>query len=77
MTPPAPDAVELAGRSLALGFHSAYTATVDGGVRAFSEPMTRATVSVRDAGQRIDHVWEWRNSGTAGLPLRERTATRR
>ena len=77
MTPPATDAVELAGRSLALGFPSESNATVDGGVWTFSEPMTRATVSVRDAGQRIDHVWEWRNSGTARRPLCERTATRR
>jgi hypothetical protein len=49
---------------------------VDGDVWRFSEPSTRATVTVRDGGKHIDHVWEWRHGAGAWLPLCERTATR-
>ena len=59
------------------GFHPEYTVTVEGDVWTFSEPSTRATVTVRDGGQDIDHVWEWRHGGGgAWLPLCERAATR-
>ncbi len=59
------------------GFHPEYTATVDGDVWTFTEPSTRATVTIRDAGQHIDHVWEWRHGSSAWLPLCERVATRK
>ena len=58
------------------GFHPEYIATVDEDVWTFTEPSTRATVTVRDGGNQIEHVWEWRQGG-AWLPLCERTATRR
>ena len=52
------------------GFHPEYTVTVEGDVWTFSEPSTRATVTVQDGGQDIDHVWEWRHGGgSAWLPL--------
>ena len=57
------------------GFHPEYTASVDGDVWKFVEPSTRATLTVRDGGNRIEHVWEWLQDG-AWLPLCERTATR-
>jgi hypothetical protein len=59
------------------GFHPEYTATVDGDVWTFTEPSTRATVTVQDGGQHIEHIWEWRHGGNAWLPLCERRATRK
>ncbi len=59
------------------GFHPEYTAAVDGDVWTFTEPSTRATVTIQDDGQHIDHRWEWRVAGGDWLPLCERVATRR
>ncbi len=58
------------------GFHPEYTATVDGAAWKFVEPSTRATLTVREDGEQIEHVWEWFQDGE-WLPLCERTATRR
>ena len=58
------------------GNHPEYTADVDGDVWTFAEPATRATVTVSDGGNRMTHVWEWRNDGSVWLPLCDRTATR-
>lgn len=57
------------------GFHPEYQASVDGSVWTFTEPETRATVTVLD-GDRLDVRWEWRNGGEAWLPLCDRIATR-
>jgi hypothetical protein len=58
------------------GFHPEYTATVDGDVWTFTEQSTRANVTIKDDGQHIEHLWEWRHGGSAWLPLCERVATR-
>ena len=58
------------------GFHPEYTATVDGAAWKFVEPSTRATLTVWNDGDQIEHVWEWLQDGK-WLPLCERTATRR
>jgi Protein of unknown function (DUF1579) len=57
------------------GFHPEYTATVDGDVWKFTEPSTRATLTVSEDQQHIEHVWEWRQGG-AWLPLCERRGAR-
>lgn len=58
------------------GFHPEYTVTVDGAVWNFSEPETRATLTVGDDGRQIEHSWQWRNNGADWLPLCERVGTR-
>ena len=58
------------------GNHPEYRASVDGDVWTFSEPATRATVTLGDDGDRMTLRWEWRNSGSDWLPLCDRVATR-
>jgi hypothetical protein len=58
------------------GNHPEYRARVEGNVWTFTEPVTRATVTVSDDGNRMHFNWEWRNDGSDWLPLCDRTATR-
>ena len=58
------------------GFHPEYRASVDGDVWTFSEPQTRATVTVEDGGKRMRFAWQWRNGGSEWMPLCDRVATR-
>lgn len=58
------------------GNHPEYRAIIDGNVWTFSEPATRAKVTVRDGGERMTFNWEWRNGGSEWLPLCDRVATR-
>lgn len=59
------------------GFHPEYGAAVDGNVWTFTEPQTRATVTVEDGGNRMRFEWQWRNGGGSDwLPLCDRIATR-
>ncbi|HEY8794313.1 MAG TPA: DUF1579 family protein [Gemmatimonadaceae bacterium] len=58
------------------GNHPEYVATVSGNVWTFSEPSTRATVSVSADGNRMDLRWEWRQGDGEWLPLCDRTANR-
>lgn len=58
------------------GFHPEYVATVTDNVWRFDEPSTRAKITVHDDGQRMQHVWEWKNNGSDWLPLCEREARR-
>jgi len=56
------------------GNHPEYVATVAGNVWTFSEPSTRATVTVSADGNRMDLRWEWRQGDGDWLPLCDRTA---
>jgi hypothetical protein len=58
------------------GFHPEYRAEVAGNVWTFSEPQTRATVTVGHDGSSMNTDWEWKNGGSAWLPLCARVATR-
>ena len=58
------------------GFHPDYKATVDGNVWNFTEPSTRARVTVDDDKNTITFNWEWRNENSDWLPLCDRVATR-
>ena len=58
------------------GNHPEYTATVSGNVWTFSEPSTRATVTVSPDGNRMELRWEWRQGDGDWLPLCDRTANR-
>jgi hypothetical protein len=58
------------------GNHPEYRATVDGDVWSFTEPQTRAAVTVADLGRTMQFVWECRNGGGRWLPLCDRTARR-
>jgi len=58
------------------GNHPEYRAAVNGNVWTFSEPETRATVTVGNDGKSMTFKWEWRNRGTDWLPLCDRIATR-
>lgn len=58
------------------GNHLDYSAEVDGNVWTFSEPQTRATVTVGGRGKRMTFKWEWRKSGSKWLPLCDRLASR-
>ncbi len=58
------------------GNHPEYRTTVDGNVWTFTEPATRATVTIGDDGSRMHFRWEWRNGGNDWLPLCDRVAAR-
>ena len=58
------------------GNHPEYRVTVDGDVWTFSEPGTRATVTVGDDGRSMELNWEWKNGGRQWLPLCDRVAQR-
>ena len=58
------------------GHHPDYRASVDGHVWCFTEAQTRATVTVQAGGDRMTFNWEWKNGGTAWLPLCDRIAVR-
>lgn len=58
------------------GNHPEYVATVSGNVWTFSEPSTRATVSVSADGNRMDLHWESRQGDGEWMPLCDRTANR-
>ena len=58
------------------GNHLEYLANVDGVVWTFSEPQTRATVTVARGAKQMTFNWEWRNGGRTWLPLCDRVATR-
>lgn len=57
------------------GFHPEYRAVVDGKIWTFTEPSTRARVTVGSNSQ-LTFNWEWRNGGGDWLPLCDRVATR-
>ena len=42
----------------------------------FSEPQTRATVTVQQGGDKMTFNWEWTNFGKKWLPLCDRVASR-
>ncbi len=58
------------------GNHPDYRLAVDGQVWTFSEPATRATVTVVEGGKRMNFNWEWRQGEGRWLPLCERVAQR-
>ncbi|MEJ7684434.1 MAG: hypothetical protein WKG06_42625 [Segetibacter sp.] len=58
------------------GFHPNYKATVEGNIWNFTEPSTRAKVTVDDDKNKITFNWEWRKEGSDWLPLCDRVATR-
>jgi hypothetical protein len=58
------------------GNHPEYRVAVDGDVWTFTEPETRATVTVNTGGDSMTFKWEWRNDGSNWLPLCDRIATR-
>lgn len=57
--------------------HPEYRATVDQDTWTFSEPQTRATVTVQHGGDKMTFNWEWKNGGRNWLPLCDRVAVRR
>lgn len=59
-----------------LGFHPDYKATVDGNVWNFTEPASRAKVTIDDDKNRMTFNWEWRKEDNDWLPLCDRVATR-
>ena len=58
------------------GNHPDYRANVDGDVWSFTEPQSRATVTVHDGGDKMTFKWEWKNGGSEWLPLCDRVASR-
>ena len=58
------------------GNHPEYVATVSGNTWTFSEPSTRAVVSLSGDGNRMELRWEWREGDGEWLPLCDRTANR-
>jgi hypothetical protein len=58
------------------GNHPEYRVSVDGDIWNFKEPQTRATVAVQDRGGKMNFKWEWKNGGSAWLPLCDRVASR-
>ena len=46
-------------------FHPNYKATVDGNIWNFTEPSTRAKVTVDDAKNKMTFNWEWRKEDRA------------
>ena len=58
------------------GNHPEYRASVDGDVRNFKEPQTRATVTVQGGGSKMSFKWEWKNGGSDWLPLCDQVASR-
>lgn len=59
------------------GHHPDYVASVSGKVWCFTEAQTRATVTVRDGGNKMTIQWEWKNGGRKWLPLCDRIAVRK
>ncbi len=57
------------------GFHPNYKVTVDGNVWNFTEPSTRAKVTVDDDENKMTFNWEWRKEDNDWLPLCDRVAT--
>ena len=58
------------------GNHPEYRVEVEGPIWTFSEPSTRARVTVAAGGQSMRFDWEWKNDGKDWLPLCERTAVK-
>ena len=58
------------------GNHRTYHVGRDGAIWTFSEPESRATITVAPGGDRLDIVWQWKNGGTEWLPLCDRVALR-
>jgi Protein of unknown function (DUF1579) len=58
------------------GNHPEYAASVNGNVWSFSEPSTRATITISGDGNRMELKWEWRQGEGEWLPLCDRTANR-
>lgn len=58
------------------GFHPDYKATVDGNVWKFTEPSSRAKVTVDDDKNKMTFNWEWRKQDNDWLPLCDRVAIR-
>ena len=58
------------------GNHLEYRGNANGDIWTFSEPQTRATVSVARGAKQMTFTWEWRNGGRKWLPLCDRVATR-
>ncbi|HZH97219.1 MAG TPA: DUF1579 family protein [Flavisolibacter sp.] len=57
------------------GFHPVYQATFEDNIWYFSEPNTKAQVTINDKDT-ITFNWEWRNEGSDWLPLCDRVARR-
>jgi hypothetical protein len=58
------------------GHHRTYRVAHEGSIWTFSEPATRAAITVAPDGERLDIVWQWKNGGTEWLPLCDRVALR-
>ena len=58
------------------GFHPEYKATVDVNVWNFTEPSSRAKVTVDNDKNKMTFHWEWRKEDNDWLPLCDRVATR-
>jgi hypothetical protein len=58
------------------GHHRTYEVAQHGPIWTFSEPETRATITIDPGGARLDIVWQWKNGGTEWLPLCDRVALR-
>jgi hypothetical protein len=58
------------------GHHRTYLVARDGPIWTFSEPETRATITVGSGGGRLDIAWQWRHGGAEWLPLCDRVALR-
>ncbi|MGV8877766.1 MAG: hypothetical protein ACOH2A_01915 [Sphingobacteriaceae bacterium] len=58
------------------GFHPEYKATVDGDIWLFTEPSSRAKVTVNDVKTKMTFNWEWRKEDNVWMPLCDRVATR-
>ena len=58
------------------GNHPEYRVAVDRDVWTFTEPETRATVTVNNGGNTLTFKWEWRNGGSDWFPLCDRIASR-
>ena len=58
------------------GNHRTYHVGRDGAIWTFSEPESRATITVAPGGDRLDIVWQWKNGGAEWLPLCDRVALR-
>ncbi len=58
------------------GNHPEYRASVDKNVWTFTEPATRATVTISDNRDSMRFNWEWRIGGSDWIPLCDRVARR-
>jgi hypothetical protein len=57
------------------GFHPIYAAICEGNIWNFTEPNTKAKVTINDKDT-MTFNWEWRNEGSDWMPLCDRVARR-